>query len=124
MAGFGALGADRSGGAGFVVGGAAIPASGSVLGADHDFGDCAVLTGRGARGFVGTALGAVVGAIAASYFEPHALVFACSVLFLGMICGLLRIASSLLSFWRYNAGDRDVGAEGGSGMENRVSSVR
>jgi len=40
--------------------------------------------------FVGTALGAVVGAIAASYFEPHALVFACSVLFLGLICGLLR----------------------------------
>jgi hypothetical protein len=33
MAGFGALGADRSGSAGFVVGGAAIPASGSVLGA-------------------------------------------------------------------------------------------
>ena len=40
--------------------------------------------------FVGTALGAVVGATAASYFEPHALVFACSVLFLGLICGLLR----------------------------------
>src|SRR6266852_5051655 len=40
--------------------------------------------------FVGTAVGAVVGAIAASYFEPHALVFACSVLFLGLICGLLR----------------------------------
>ena len=40
--------------------------------------------------FVGTALGAVVGAIVASYFEPHALLFACSVLFLGLICGLLR----------------------------------
>jgi len=37
-----------------------------------------------------SSLGAVVGAIAASYFEPHALVFACSVLFLGLICGLLR----------------------------------
>jgi hypothetical protein len=52
MAGFGALGADRSGSAGFVVGGAAIPASESVLGANHDFGDYAVLTGRGACGFV------------------------------------------------------------------------
>ncbi len=52
MAGSGALGADRSGSAGFVVGGAAIPAAGSVLGADHDFGDYAVLTRRGARGFV------------------------------------------------------------------------
>jgi uncharacterized membrane protein YccC len=40
--------------------------------------------------FVGTALGAVVGAIAASYFETHALVFAYSVLFPGLICGLLR----------------------------------
>jgi hypothetical protein len=40
--------------------------------------------------FVGTALGAVVGAIAASYFKPHALVFACGILFLGLICGLLR----------------------------------
>ena len=65
MAGFGALGADRSGSAGFVVGAAAIPACGSVLGADHGFGDYAVLTGRGARGFVGTAL--MVGALAASY---------------------------------------------------------
>jgi len=52
MAGFAALGADRSGSAGFVVGGAAIPASGSVLGPDHDLGDYAVLTGRGARGFM------------------------------------------------------------------------
>jgi hypothetical protein len=98
LAGFAALGADRSGSAGFVVGGAAIPASGSVLGADHDFGDYAVLTGRAAlavswQRFVGTALGAVVGAIAASYFEPHALVLACSVLFLGLFvvsCGRIK----------------------------------
>jgi uncharacterized membrane protein YgaE (UPF0421/DUF939 family) len=48
--------------------------------------------------FVGTALGAVAGAIAASYFEPHALVFACSVLFLGLICGLLR---SDQAFYRF-----------------------
>src|SRR5882724_12361347 len=40
--------------------------------------------------FVGTALGAVVGAIAASYFEPHVLVFACSVFFLGLACSLFR----------------------------------
>jgi uncharacterized membrane protein YgaE (UPF0421/DUF939 family) len=48
--------------------------------------------------FVGTALGAVVGAIAASYFEPHALVFACSVLFLGLICGLRRSDQALYRF--------------------------
>src|SRR6266481_1356167 len=40
--------------------------------------------------FMGTALGAVVGAIAASYFEPHVLVFACSVFFLGLVCSLFR----------------------------------
>jgi uncharacterized membrane protein YccC len=40
--------------------------------------------------FVGTALGAAVGAIAASYFEPRAPVFACAVLLLGLICGFLR----------------------------------
>ena len=40
--------------------------------------------------FVGTALGAVVGAIAASYFEPRVLVFACSVFFLGLVCSLFR----------------------------------
>jgi len=94
MAGLGALGADRSGSAGFVVGGAAIPASGSILGADHDFGDYTVLTGRGARSFVAAFCGNCFrrggGAIAASYFEPHALVFACGALFLGLICGLLR----------------------------------
>jgi uncharacterized membrane protein YccC len=48
--------------------------------------------------FVGTASGAVVGAIAASYFEPHALVFACSVLFLGLICGLRRSDQALYRF--------------------------
>src|SRR6266478_1263977 len=40
--------------------------------------------------FLGTALGALVGAIAASYFEPHVLVFACSVFFLGLVCSLFR----------------------------------
>ena len=93
MAGFGALGANRSGSGSFVVGGAAVPASGSVLGADHDFGGYAVLIRNGVavwwQRFVGTALDAVVGALAASYFEPHTLVFACSVLFSGLICGLL-----------------------------------
>jgi uncharacterized membrane protein YgaE (UPF0421/DUF939 family) len=49
----------------------------------------AALTVSGQR-FVGTALGAVVGAIAASYFEPHVLVFACSVFILGLLCTLLR----------------------------------
>jgi uncharacterized membrane protein YgaE (UPF0421/DUF939 family) len=36
--------------------------------------------------FVGTALGAVVGAIVASHFGPNVLVFGCSVFILGLIC--------------------------------------
>ena len=39
--------------------------------------------------FVGTALGALVGAIAASYIGPHSVVFACSVFLLGVICAAL-----------------------------------
>src|SRR6266478_633929 len=40
--------------------------------------------------FVGTALGAAVVAIVASYFGPHVLVFAASVLFLGLRCAFVR----------------------------------
>src|ERR1700757_176213 len=40
--------------------------------------------------FVGTALGAVVGAIAATYFEPSVLVFAVGVFILGPLCILVR----------------------------------
>ena len=40
--------------------------------------------------FAGTALGAVVGAIVASYFGPHMLVFGTSVFILGLLCALAR----------------------------------
>jgi uncharacterized membrane protein YgaE (UPF0421/DUF939 family) len=40
--------------------------------------------------FVGTALGALVGAIAASYFGPHLLVFGICVFILGLLCAVLR----------------------------------
>ena len=40
--------------------------------------------------FVGTALGAVVGGIVASYFGPHVLVFGVCVFILGLLCALLR----------------------------------
>src|ERR1700730_7887016 len=39
--------------------------------------------------FAGTALGAAVGAIVASYFGPHLLVFAASVFILGLLCALV-----------------------------------
>src|ERR1700730_4819913 len=128
MAGFGALGADRSGSAGFVVGGAAIPASGSVLGADHDFGDYPVLTRRGARGFVAAFCGNCFGrggwGDSGELFRATRARIRAQRSLSGADLRAPTVGSSLLSFWRHNAGDRDVSAEGGSGMANRVSSVR
>src|SRR5260370_19072320 len=48
--------------------------------------------------FVGTALGAGVGAIVASYFGPHVLVFAASVFILGLLCALVRSDHSAYRF--------------------------
>ncbi len=48
--------------------------------------------------FVGTALGAVVGAIAASYFGAQALVFTASVFILGLLCALARSDQSAYRF--------------------------
>jgi uncharacterized membrane protein YccC len=48
--------------------------------------------------FVGTALGAVVGAIVASYFEPHLLVFGASVFLLGLLCPLAMADRSAYRF--------------------------
>jgi uncharacterized membrane protein YgaE (UPF0421/DUF939 family) len=48
--------------------------------------------------FVGTALGAVVGAIAATYFGPSALVFAVGVFLLGPLCILVRSDRSAYRF--------------------------
>jgi uncharacterized membrane protein YgaE (UPF0421/DUF939 family) len=48
--------------------------------------------------FMGTALGAIVGAIISNYFGPHVLVFAASVFVLGLICGLLRADAAAYRF--------------------------
>jgi uncharacterized membrane protein YccC len=48
--------------------------------------------------FVGTALGAVVGAIVASYFGPHVLVFGACVFILGLLCALARSDQSAYRF--------------------------
>src|SRR5260370_22908380 len=48
--------------------------------------------------FVGTALGAAVGAIVASYFGPHVLVFGASVFILGLLCALARSDRSAYRF--------------------------
>src|ERR1700730_14256865 len=39
---------------------------------------------------VGTALGAVVGAIVASHFGPHVIVFGSGVFILGLLCAVVR----------------------------------
>ena len=48
--------------------------------------------------FLGTGLGAVLGAIVASHFEPHVLVFGASVFFLGLICPLALADRSAYRF--------------------------
>src|SRR5260370_8018867 len=48
--------------------------------------------------FVGTALGAAVGALGASYFGPHVLVFGASVFLLGLLCALARADRSAYPF--------------------------
>jgi len=48
--------------------------------------------------FVGTALGAAVGAMVASYFGPHVLVFGASVFLLGLLCAVARLDRSAYRF--------------------------
>src|SRR5260370_7385931 len=52
VAGLGPFGTDGSCGTSILAGGAAIPVAGSVLGADYDAGNYAVLPERGAGGFL------------------------------------------------------------------------
>ena len=72
---------------------------------------------------VGTAVGAVVGAIAASYFKPRALVFAYSVLVSGLICGLLRSDQASYRFGGITLAIVMLVPRAGPAA-NRVSSVR
>jgi uncharacterized membrane protein YgaE (UPF0421/DUF939 family) len=44
--------------------------------------------------FAGTALGAVVGAVVATFFPPRALVYAVAIFLCGAICALLRVRSA------------------------------
>ena len=48
--------------------------------------------------FVGTTVGAVLGAIAASYFGPRALVFAACIFVLGILCATLHVDRSAYRF--------------------------
>jgi len=48
--------------------------------------------------FVGTMLGAVFGAIVASHFGQHALVFGISVFILGLLCYVVRVDASAYRF--------------------------
>jgi len=48
--------------------------------------------------FAGTALGALVGAVVASYFPPNIFLFGASLLVLGLLCALLREDRSAYRF--------------------------
>ena len=48
--------------------------------------------------FVGTALGAIVGAIVATYLGPHALIFGACVFILGLLCAALRSSVNAYRF--------------------------
>lgn len=48
--------------------------------------------------FIGTLLGALVGAVAAAYFGPHALVFGICVFLLGLLCALTRSGPAAYRF--------------------------
>jgi len=48
--------------------------------------------------FIGTLVGAALGALAASYFGPSALVFAACVFVLGLLCAALRVDRSAFRF--------------------------
>ena len=50
------------------------------------------------RRFVGTAFGAAVGALVASHFGPHALVFGASVFALGLLCAVTKADRSVYRF--------------------------
>ena len=95
MGGFGAFRAHGGGGCGFADDSRAIPPAGSVLGTDYDM----VITqsSLGAafdvswQRLVGTVLGALLGAIAATYFAPNVVVLGICV----FILGLLRVIARL-----------------------------
>ena len=102
MAGSGPFGSDGRGGCSFVAGSAAIPSATSVLGADYNSRDYAVVAGCGARcvwqRFIGTVLGAIIGGIVASYFGPYPLVFGVCVCILGLLCAAMRADWSAYRF--------------------------
>jgi uncharacterized membrane protein YccC len=57
----------------------------------------AALTVSGQR-FIGTFLGALVGAIAGNFFGPDVLIFAACVFVLGLLCGVARVGPSAYRF--------------------------
>jgi uncharacterized membrane protein YccC len=48
--------------------------------------------------FVGTAMGAAVGALVASYFGPHALVFGAGAFVLGLLCAVMPVDRAAYRF--------------------------
>jgi uncharacterized membrane protein YgaE (UPF0421/DUF939 family) len=102
LAGCSTFRADGGGGCSVVAGSGVVPAARSVLGTNYDL----VITqsSLGAalavswQRFVGTILGAAVGAIVASHFGPRALVFGASIFILGLLRAVARLDLSAYRF--------------------------
>ena len=74
--------------------------------------------------FVGTVVGALMGATAASYFGPHVLVFGICVFILGLLRAVTWSDLTAYRFGSVDAGGGAAGAPDGSCTANRFSSVR
>jgi hypothetical protein len=74
--------------------------------------------------FIGTALGAVVGAAAANYTGPRVLTFTVSVFLLGLLCALLGSGRSAYRFWGHYGSDCAVDTAARLSMASRLSPFR
>src|SRR5260221_140863 len=128
VAGFGAFGADGSCGTSILAGGAAIPVAGSVLGADYDAGNYAVLPERGAGGFLAALRGN--GARGSAWRDCGELLRVADA---GIRCQRVRSwvafrrcvpGSKRVSVRRRDAGDCDVGAAVGPCLASCLTPVR
>ncbi len=128
VAGSGAFPADRRGGCSFGAGRTVIPATGSVLGGDHDFGDYAVLAGRGACGFLaairGNGAGSGGGGDGGELLRAACACIRCQRVPPGAALRRGAFGSKRVSIRRCCAGYRVVDTANRSCVANRVSSVR
>jgi hypothetical protein len=74
--------------------------------------------------FIGTAVGALLGALVASDFGTDMLVFGTSVFLLGLFCAGVGVDRSAYRFWGCYAGDRAARSANGACVASCLSSIR